>query len=166
MVGEVLQAQLESDSVAVRALEYDAAKLIFKPGTAVRGQAHHFILVAELPETEVLADGRVIEPQRMRESDGAVHLEVIALTCGPHGTGKVSQSISGKHRSLVKGRDEKSAGQMCYVVFDTMVLRADNRGVHTTGASQFFVDPAEPLQRPCAFDGKAGHPHRVIQFRS
>src|SRR6266542_3817992 len=73
MVSEVPQAELESDPITVAAAKNDATKLILESGVAVSREAHHLVLVTEFPETEKLADRRVIEAQRMRESYGAVN---------------------------------------------------------------------------------------------
>ena len=65
MMDEVFEAQLKT---AALYLQYPA-ELLLIPALAVRGEAHDLVFVAETRKSEVLRQGRVIEPQGVGERD-------------------------------------------------------------------------------------------------
>src|ERR1700734_2934479 len=70
LMGEILEAQAErKGAIGIN----DAAEFVQKFRLAVRGQAHHFVFVAEFPKANVLRESGVVHTQRMRESDLTDH---------------------------------------------------------------------------------------------
>src|SRR5580658_6444196 len=59
LMREVLQAQTKRHSAYG---VHDSAKLVEKFGLAVRRQAHHLVLVSELPEAQILSERGVEHP--------------------------------------------------------------------------------------------------------
>ncbi len=80
LMREIFEAEAEGERlVGVN----DAAKFLEKFGLAVRGEAHHFVFVAEFPEAEILRERGVIHSERMRKSDFAERAHVADLRPSP-----------------------------------------------------------------------------------
>ncbi len=133
VVTEVIEAQGEARAAVG---PNDALKFVEEFRLSVRGEPHHFVFVAKFPKPEVLRERCVIHPQRMRESDRSVHVEPVAGARSPHGAGKISQAIGGKHGSVLEGRNEKSARQVSLVVLDAMEFRPNRLGIGAEGLRQ------------------------------
>src|SRR5580704_1693814 len=70
LMGEIFKAQPERKrAIGIN----DTSKLVQKFRLAVGRETHHFVLVTEFPEANVLGEGRVVQPQRMGKSDLAEH---------------------------------------------------------------------------------------------
>ena len=122
MVLEIFQSQAETDaSVGAD----DLAELLEIGRLAVSGQAHHFVLVAEFAEAQVLRHGRVIHAQGMGKRNRAVDVHAVAPPGSPHGAGEIAEAIRGEQRGLIERRNEKCAGQMRLVMLDAMILGAN-----------------------------------------
>src|SRR5438552_17706046 len=103
MVREEPKAETEAHFTSIPGRD-DTAKLIAVLGVAVRRQAHHLVLVAKPPEPQVLADGRVAKPERVRESHRAVPLQTLALAGCPPRACELAPTVHRKHRSLIERR--------------------------------------------------------------
>ena len=92
MVREEPKTETEAHFTSIPGRD-DTAKLIAVLGVAIRRKAHHLVLVAKPPEPQVLADGRVAKPERVRESHRAVHFQAIALAGCPHRAREIAQTV-------------------------------------------------------------------------
>src|SRR5580700_12332103 len=122
---EIVEAELEAEIAAVVAEAEDVAEGLEVCGLAVGGEAHHFVLVAEFQEAEILRDRAVIETERMGEDDRAVNAHAVAGAHAPHGAGEIAEAVGGKQGGLLERGNKKSAGEMRLVVLHAVKLRFD-----------------------------------------
>src|SRR5271165_6500145 len=119
MVLEIVKAQAEADA-AVGVNNF--SEFVEVSRLAVRGEAHHFVFVAEFPEAEVLRNRGVIHAERMRKGNGPIDMHAIAAAGTPHGAGEISKAVSGKQRGFIEWRYEECAGEMRLVMLDAVIL--------------------------------------------
>src|SRR4029077_2964451 len=72
---------------------HKAAKFFEEFRRAVRRKPHHLVLVAKLPEAEILRQRRVVHPERVWKSNLAEDSHARALANGPHRTCEIPESI-------------------------------------------------------------------------
>src|ERR1700688_926244 len=120
MVGEIIEAQPETVGTGIFIEAHDIAEGFQMIGLAISAEAHHFVLIAEFQEPEILGDRAVKESQRMRKRDGAVDIHVTALANAPHGAGKIAEAIGGEKGGGLERRNKKTTGQMGLVMLDAM----------------------------------------------
>ena len=101
----------------------ELADLVDAGRLAVGRQPHHLELVAVVEEPEVLRDGRVEHPQRVREVDPVEHLDVVPAPDGLRGRDEVAEPVDGSHGGLVERRAEKGAGEVGRVVLHVVHWR-------------------------------------------
>src|ERR1700688_481739 len=109
-------------------------------GLAISAEAHHFVFIAEFQEAEILRDGAVKKPQRVRKRDGAVDIHAAALTNAPHGAGKISEAIGGEKGGGLEGSNKKTAGQMGLMMVDAMKFSFYFLWVSVEGRGKRFGD--------------------------
>ncbi len=83
MVGEVLEAQTESVASSTPIETHDVAEGFQVFRLAVGGKSHHFVLVAEFREAEILRYRGVVEAERVREGDSIRDTHAVAFPA-PH----------------------------------------------------------------------------------
>ncbi len=120
-VAEVTQVETER-AVVHRA--HDLAQLADEAGLAVGREPHHLVFVAEAEEAEVLRDGGVENPQRVREEDAVEHLDAIAAAARQHRRHEVAEAVDGEQRRLLERRAEEGGGEVREVVLDGNERRA------------------------------------------
>src|SRR5438552_5841347 len=81
-------------------------------------QAHHFILVAKLQESEELRDCEINQAERMREIGSVKHLQFAAAPHRPRGAYKVTESVDRANSRFVVWGDEERARQMRRMMLD------------------------------------------------
>jgi len=58
-----------------------------------------------------LGDGKVKEPQRMREKDSFFHIDLVPPADPPHGPHEIPKTIHGYQCCLIKGRNKEGKGR-------------------------------------------------------
>ena len=159
---EIFQAQAETDAPVGA---HDAPEFIEISRLAISGQAHDFEFIAEFAESEILRNGGVVHPQRVREGDGAVDVHAIALARSPHGAGEIAQAVRGEQRRLFERRNKKRARQMRLVMLDAMKFSANFFRRNIKGLRQRLGNAHKSGQDFGAFAGKTRHLHGVQKFR-
>ena len=61
-------------------------------------------------------------PERMREGNGAAHVDVVALPDAPHHAAEIAEAVDRDDRGLLERRGEEGAGQMRAMVLDEVNL--------------------------------------------
>ena len=127
VVHEEVELELEPVAVELHQLAHSIEELL---GVAVRRETHHLALVAVLREPEPLRDGRVEDPERVREQDAVEDLERVVAPVAEHRRGEVAEPVERQHRRLVERRDEERARGMREVVLDVVHVGAKLVGLH------------------------------------
>ena len=133
-------------------------------GCAVGSEAHHFVLIAEFPEANVLGERGVIHAERMRESDFAERRHARTFAERPHGTGEIAEAVGGKDGGAFERRDEIGAGEMRSVMFDAVELRADFFCRSFEGCGEVFVNSREAFHHAGAIECELRHAHCETKF--
>ena len=120
-------------------------------GVAVGREAHHLALVAVFREAEPLRDGRVEDPERVREEDAVEDREAGAVALREHRRGEVAEAVHGEDRRILERRDEERTRDVRLVVLDVVEL----------GADLALVD----AQRLCERRPHVAHLRRVLEPR-
>ena len=126
VVHEVVELELEPVAVELHELAHLREEAL---GVAVGREAHHLALVAVLREAEPLRDGRVEDPERVREEHAVEHLEPVAAAVAEHRRGEVAEAVEREHRRLVERRDEERARGVREVVLDVVDVGAEVVGL-------------------------------------
>src|SRR5580704_2449019 len=81
----------------------DLAKLvaILISVLAIRGEAHHFALVAVFRVADEFADHGVKAAKRVRQKHAVEHFDFVALTAGHHGGDEVAGTVVAEPRRLL-----------------------------------------------------------------
>jgi len=87
-------------------------------GLAVGGEAHHLVLVAEAEEAQVLGDGGVEEPQRVREVDAVEDAQVAASPDRRHRRDEVAEAVDREAHRPLERRAEEGRAEVGEVVLD------------------------------------------------
>ena len=124
VVHEEVELELEAVAVELHELAHLRQEAL---GVAVRREAHHLALVAVLREAEPLRDGRVEDPERVREEHALEHLEPVAAAVAEHRRREVAEAVEREHRRLVERRDEERARGVREVVLDVVDVGAERR---------------------------------------
>src|SRR6266566_3173815 len=90
---------------------------------SVWGQAHDLELVTIAEESQMLRDGRVKHPQRVREADLVQNFEAVIFAKREGCADEITETVERTNGGLLERRDKEGAGQMCGMVFDIMNLR-------------------------------------------
>ena len=161
MVDEIAQVHLVPNAAV--GLQH-LAELVQVLGFAVRGQPHHLVLVAKLPEPQVLGERGVVHANGMGKGNTAQNAHLVALAHPPHATGKVAQPIQGKERGFLEGGHEEGTRQVGAVVLYAVNLRPNVLGIHLQRAGQVLLDTPKAPQRAHTVSSKARQPSRVQKF--
>src|SRR5713226_5891968 len=100
----------------------------------------------------------------MRKSDRAVNAHAVAGAGAPHGAREVAESVGGKQRSAVEGRNEESTREMRLVVFDAMKFCAERFGIGIKGRGQRLGNTREFRENLDAFPCERWHAQGVKKF--
>ena len=119
-MAKVLQIELEQSSVLQ---PHQPADGVYEVWFSVWRQAHDFELVTVAQESQMLRDGRVKHPQRVREADLVQNFEAVIFAKREGCADEITETVERTNGGLLERRDEESAGQMCGMVFDIMNLR-------------------------------------------
>src|SRR5439155_23745045 len=119
-MAEVLQIELEQ-SVVLK--PHQPADGVYEVWFSVWRQAHDFELVTVAQESQMLRDGCVEHPQRMREADLVQNFETVIFTNRERCADEITETVERANGCLLERRDEERAGQMCGMVLDVMDLR-------------------------------------------
>ena len=119
-VAEVVEVELER---AARHQIHQLADLLDARGLPVWREPHHLELVAVVEEPEVLRDGRVEHPERVREVRPVDDVEVAAPPLRERRRDEVAEPVNGRDGGLVERRAEKGAGEVGGVVLDVVDRR-------------------------------------------
>src|SRR5208337_2175917 len=130
---------------------------------AVSSETHHFVLVAEFQEAEILRHGAVVQAKGVGKRDGPVDVHAIAVAGAPHGTGEITEAVDGKQRGMLKRRNKVSAGEMSLVVLDAMKGGFYFRGVTVEGPSERRGNAREFRDDPDTFAGKGRHAQGIVE---
>ena len=93
-------------------------------GRAVGGQAHELVLAAVDLEPAVVGEGRVEEPQRVRELQVLPQVERVAPPDAPGRRRPLTDAVQGEHGRFVEGAREEGAGRVALVVIHEQERRA------------------------------------------
>src|SRR5216684_6658094 len=115
VVAEV--AEVETERPVVNQVD-DLSEGGGEVGGAIGGQAHHLVLVAVLHEAEILGDGEIEHPERMREVHATEHVEAIAVARAPGGAHEIAEAVDGAHGRLLPRRDEEGAREVGGMMLD------------------------------------------------
>ena len=84
---------------------------------AVGRQAHHLVFAGIDLEARVIGEGRIEQPERVREVDLAQHLELVALAPAQRRGGPFADAVHAQDGGLLVGRGEEGRGGVALVVF-------------------------------------------------
>jgi hypothetical protein len=90
--------------------------LLLEPRLAVGRKPHHLVLAGVDLEPRVVGEGRVEQPERMREVDLLVHLEPVAPADGRGGRRPLADAVHRQDHGLLERRREERARRMAQVV--------------------------------------------------
>src|ERR1700736_3627057 len=93
----------------------------------------------------------------MRERDRTGNFHAVSLPGSPHGAGEIAKPICGKQSGVFEGRNEKRAGQVCLMVFDTMELRSYLIWRYIKGLRDGFWNAHKASHHFGSLTGKARH---------
>ena len=86
------------------------------PALAVGREAHQLVLARVHPETGEVGEGRVEEPQGVREGDLAEELELVPLAHADGGGRPLAHAVEGQHGRLLEGRGVEGRRRVRLVV--------------------------------------------------
>ncbi len=113
---------------------------------AVRRKAHDLALVAVLRKAEPLRDGRVEDPERVREQDAVEHAEARAAPMRENRAREVAEAVDGEDGGLLERRDEEGAGDVGLMVLDVVHPRSDRVPLHPEGLGELAAHAGGVLE--------------------
>src|ERR1700730_16222454 len=126
VVTKIFEVQPES---SIGSNPNDLAQLFEESRLAIRRQAHHFVFVSVMRETDELGERGIKNAERVRKINAIVDLDFVAVAESERGAGKVAEAVDGKTGRLVESGNKKRGGKMCEVMFDVMDLRFELEAV-------------------------------------
>ena len=115
---EVVQVELKAVSRRLDQLAEEVGKFRL----AIRGKAHHLVLVAIVGKAQVHGDGGVEEPKRVRVVHPVENIPTCAAAVGCHRADEIAHAVDRENGGLLEGRDEKTSGDVRLVVLDAVKL--------------------------------------------
>src|SRR5262249_14967259 len=138
--------EVEADLIAFDA--HYVADLIDEAGLAVRAEAHHFVLVTVLGESEELRKGGVEQTERVWEADAAGDFHLVAASDAPHHAAEVAEPVDREQGSSFEWRCENRTRHMSAVMLDEMNLSIVRAGHAAMFELLFDLRNAHAVRRP------------------
>ena len=88
--------------------------------TGFKGEPHHLVFVPVVGKPQILSQGLVEYPQRVRKQDASVNRELALAPPAPGSTGEVAKSIHRDCDRLRKGRGPVGRGQVRQMMLNPM----------------------------------------------